>query len=521
MFKFTEVKMLNSFKFLAVLLMIFSFISCSSSKSVNDSDAVPDADSDGIGIVEEDTDSEEDSDFIDDSDGKPDADADQDTDSDIPETVECLDLRYNENTIKTPFPFKDANGKPTFCRPGCDTPTENDPQCVRNIWEWDNWSEYQVYLKAEKENPGQYPERECYPWPCKIPDTDTSIESGLRSICDRNITVHRFYADSGTVWTHGMSDGVAGMALFHSGRIVEYDPQKDEFMILGKKSAPFFFNHGRYIVSVFDSYPVDNLNYKSYVISVLKKGDEYFYEFVYDNENHNAFFSRPPFVGKDWALIQVCEGKGGKCDVKYAKADNWEWHSLNIGKVQEGNIVDDRLSFIIHDGIAERQIYYCDLSKYPSSIKECTKVTRKLDSGYELGHSPRIDENDKNRLVFYSYTLPGGVLVEVKFEDGKEPAYKEIVVGTLASPQKIEGNLIMATSVLPLPVEEANGNLTACFYRFDKNKLYCPVKHDWPTQDMAFPTFSGKWQLYKGEVSFTIRDWECYCKENNVCPFEE
>ena len=503
-------------KWFLVVLAVFVLFSCSSSHSPADSDIISDSDSDDIETVADDTDSDEDSDFIEDSDETQDADAD--ADSDTPATVECLDLRYNENTIKTPFPFKNANGKPTFCRPGCDTPTENDPQCVRNIWEWDNWQDYQNYLKAEKENPGQYGERECYPWPCKLPDTDTSIESGLKTICDRNITVHGFRANMGAVWTHGMSNNVVGMGLsHHTGLIIEYLPNEDYFMAVGQDRGLLSFNKNRYITVVQTTHSVFDADNKSFIVSVLKRDDEYFYEFVYDNENHNAFLSRPSFVGRDWVLIQVCEGHDGRCDVKYAKADNWEWHSLNIGKVQEGNIVDDRLSFIINDDVAERQIYYCDLSKYPSSIKECTKVTRKLDSGYELGHSPRIDENDKNRLVFYSYTLPGGVLVEVKFEDGKEPAYKEIVVGRLARPNKIEGNLMMATSIPP----EEPSNLVGCFYRFDKNKLYCPVKHDWPTEDMAFPTFSGKWQLYKGSVSYTLRDWECYCKENNVCPFEE
>ena len=505
----------------AIFLLVSSFISCSSSHSSADSDIIPDSDTDDTKtIADNDVDSEEDPEITNDSEEMPDLDNDADSDSDTPETVACLDLRYNENTIKTPFPFKDANGKPTFCRPGCDTPTENDPQCVRNIWEWDNWDEYQVYLKAEKENPGQYSKRECYPWPCKLPDMTSDTDSGLRSVCDRNVTVHGYRADMGGIWSHGMSEGLVGMEMeysYHAGRTVEYDPEKDEYTTLGANFAPHIFNRGRYVVLVSNTRAWNDSGHQTYVISVLKKGDEYFYEFIYDNENHNAFFSRPPFVGKDWALIQVCEGKDGRCDVKYAKADNWEWHSLNIGKVQEGNIVDDRLSFIINDDVAERQIYYCDLSKYPSSIKECIKVTRKLDSGYELGHSPRIDENDKNRLVFYSYTLPGGVLVEVKFEDGKEPAYKEIVVGRLARPNKIEGNLMMATSIPP----EEPSNLVGCFYRFDKNKLYCPVKHDWPTEDMAFPTFSGKWQLYKGEVSFTMRDWECYCKEEGVCPFEE
>ena len=503
--------------FLGVLGLIF-LLSCSSSKSGNNADALPDADADtqDSETTDDDSDSQS-SEIVDDSDETFDADADSDTS----EKVECLDLRYNENTIKTPFPFKDANGKPTFCRPGCDTPTENDPQCVRNIWEWDNWDKYQVYLKAEKENPGQYPERECYPWPCKLPDMKSATDTGLKTICDRDLTVHGFRANIGSVWTHGMSNNVVGTGLTHTGRIIEYQPNEDSFITVGQDRGLLSFNKNRYIAIVQTTNSVFDADNKSFIVSVLKRDDEYFYEFVYDNENHNAFLSRPSFVGRDWVLIQVCDGHDGRCDVKYAKADNWEWHSLNIGKVQEGNIVDDRLSFIINDDIAERQIYYCDLSKYPSSIKECTKVTRKLDSGYELGHSPRIDENDKNRLVFYSYTRTEGVLVEVKFEDGKGPVYKEIVVGRLARPNKIEGDLMMATSVLPLPDEEKSGNLAGCFYRFDKNKLYCPVEHDWPTSDMAFPTFSGKWQLYKGSVSYTLRDWECYCKEIGVCPFEE
>ncbi|MBR6245513.1 hypothetical protein IKR20_08085, partial [bacterium] len=155
-------------KLLLVVLGAFFLVSCSSSNSSNDSDAVPDSDSNNSGTA--DVDVSEDSDPVDDSDKTPDADSDVDNDSDTSETVECLDLRYNENTIKTPFPFKDENGKATFCRPGCDTPSENDPQCVRNIWDWDNWEEYQVYLEAQEKDPNQTKERECYPWPCKLPD---------------------------------------------------------------------------------------------------------------------------------------------------------------------------------------------------------------------------------------------------------------------------------------------------------------------------------------------------------------
>ncbi|MBP5590766.1 SUMF1/EgtB/PvdO family nonheme iron enzyme [bacterium] len=58
--------------FLLVFLMIFGLFSCSSSKSQNDTNILPDSDSDNTEIVNDNTDSEEDSDFIDDSDEKPD-----------------------------------------------------------------------------------------------------------------------------------------------------------------------------------------------------------------------------------------------------------------------------------------------------------------------------------------------------------------------------------------------------------------------------------------------------------------
>ena len=93
-------------KYLILLLIVLAAVSCRKNKTadINDKDSgvtdvdthVPDPDT-----VEIDTE-------------HPDIDADTDADTAVP----CLDLRYNENTIKTNFPFKDKDGKPTFCRPG-------------------------------------------------------------------------------------------------------------------------------------------------------------------------------------------------------------------------------------------------------------------------------------------------------------------------------------------------------------------------------------------------------------------
>ncbi|HPM47216.1 MAG TPA: hypothetical protein PL056_09110, partial [bacterium] len=91
-------------KLLFMALILLTFISCNSDKPKNDTD-INDKDS---GITDVDIPVPDPDTVVIDVE-QPDIDADADT------NVPCLDLRYNENTIKTNFPFKDKNGKPTFC----------------------------------------------------------------------------------------------------------------------------------------------------------------------------------------------------------------------------------------------------------------------------------------------------------------------------------------------------------------------------------------------------------------------
>ena len=503
------------FSQITVLFLIFLFISCSSSQSSNDSDSIPDVDSDTQDSETADDSDTQEAEIVDDSEEMP----DHDSDSDAPETVECLDLRYNENTIKTPFPFKDASGKITFCRPGCDTPTENDPQCVRNIWEWDNWDEYQVYLKAQEKDPNQQKERECYPWPCKLPDMHPKTKETLDtfvSSCDRLLTVNGFKANDGTVWSHGMSDGVAGMDFGHTGRTIEYDPEKNEYMTLGQNRA-LAFNEGRYIVEVFDRYPGKNPEfYKVFTVSILRTEKGYFYEFIRDNYGNKDEFLRPPFAGKNWALLRLTGDK-----TIYASSKDWEWHELGgiNNYAGEGNIVGDHLTFITNN----RELYYCDLRKYPRHIDECFKLNRKDESGNEeLGHSPRIDLDNEYRVVYNVYGTP--TFVEVDLKDLNNLKYTEYKVeksrpqASLFGPSMLIGNRVVY-------IESDPNDDVGCFYRFDKQKTYCPLEKTFstdPSDLMGYNVFWGKWHLWKeiGRTFAIMRDWECYCKETGICPLE-
>ncbi|HQB10645.1 MAG TPA: hypothetical protein PLW37_12335, partial [bacterium] len=70
-----------------------------------------------------------------------------------------------------------------------------------------------------------------------------------------------------------------------------------------------------------------------------------------------------------------------------------------------------------------------------------------------------------------------------------------------------------------------------CYYRIDKKKKYCMKKMDndetYSDGTTRFPygyaEFEGKWLLYQKRSStpLILRDMDCYCKEEGVCPFEE
>ena len=495
-----------------IFLIIIVLISCTESKPQTDADTVVKAD-------------------VYDSDSALDVSADPDvTDNDIQDevpdidtAVECLDLKIQENVINTPFPFKDKDGKPTFCRPGCDTPTETDPQCVRNILNWYNWEKYQEYVNKESESP------ECYPWPCVIKDMKASPNpESFNSKCDRHVAVTGYNANMGTIWSHGMSNGVAGMMLNRT--VMEYDPEKDIYTSLGQTGV-LGFNEDRYIFVSYDRiHTADNI--RSFVISIERKDGKYYYKLIHDNENHNSFFSRPPFAGKKWVLIQVREGKASSVtEIKYAKAGVWEWQTIEgIGSplAQEGNIVGDHLTFITNN----REMYYCDLTTSPKHINDCKLINRSTGTGligqFEEGHSPRIDTENEKRLVYNVYRQ--NVFIEVDLTDVENPVYLEYEVSknkeTTYSWQvdTFRGNKVLYSDFYTM--EAGSVDMIGCFYRLDKKKSYCPQEniHPWTGQNlMGYNTFWGKWHLWKtpASVGTVMRDWECYCEESGVCPFEE
>ncbi|HSA33570.1 MAG TPA: hypothetical protein P5077_07585, partial [bacterium] len=355
------------------------------------------------------------------------------SDADIP--VGCPSLKYYANVKAAGFPFKDGNGKITFCRPGCDTPTENDPQCVKNLWTWINWKRYQEYAT------GVDTLRECYPWPCELPDM--KARRNLHE-CDRNLASQEYIADMGALYDLKLYKNTVGILMTnpHASKAMTYDVTKDAYTSIAHSGHGVGFHYDRFVFyTTYEDYVNSDTGYgNTYIATAKKNGADYKYEVIYDDAEHMAQFNRPPFVGGKWVLLNVDHAGQGKIEVLYAKVDEWVWHPLKPGQVYEGNIVDNRLTFITD----QRQIFVCDLDKLPfDPEKECMRV----DRGGETAYQPRLNEENKNQMVYFNAVGdPNMTLVDLS---GEKPVYSSLPFtisepqSTGAYPHQFKGNLIL------------------------------------------------------------------------------
>jgi len=441
------------------------------------------------------------------------------------DAINCPDLKVYENVKAAGFPLKDGNGKTTFCRPGCDTPTENDPQCVRNLWEWINWRHYQDYLAGKNTLGGDYNYKECYPWPCVLPDLKSTPIS--YSSCDRSLVSNNLQADSGTVFDLRIENGFVGGSMLNGGintRTLMYDVSKDEFISIASSGGAVGHHSGRLIFysTLHDVmlYPDEGFG-NMYVFSAKKSENGYRYEVIYDDADHQSHFQRPPLVGEKWVVLNILHWATKIIEVVYSKVDEWEWHPLKRGKVYEGNIVGDRLTFIDD----WRGVYVCDLDKLPfDPDKECLRIDREGETAYQ----PRLNEENNQQMVYHDAS--GGDYITLVDLSGEKPAYTLLPFIPSESqslggyPHQFKGQLILYDEMFT-PLNDTRADYKACFYRVDLKKNYCPTKHVDPIAlryNMGFNSFDGSYQTWKtpsGTMSY-IRDMDCYCKQEGLCPHE-
>ena len=514
-------KLLNSL----IVLLISVLFSCSSSTSSNDSDNVPDSDSDNSETFDNDSDSQ-DSNFIDDSDKTPDADQNNIPDADSDECQPPLS--------EAPFPYYDANGKITFCRPGCDTPTEKDPQCVRNLWDEQN-----------EKLCHEYPEYSCCGFPCTmesfkpwtreklIEEYPTVAEYIPMHKCDLLINQINWVLDGsgGVVKSWNMSDGKIGFSIYpllldyekypSQRKYVSYDitTRKYSFIMPARGHEQAYFK-GKRLGLISDKRTLD-LNNENIFLAYI--GDDAKVDIVYDRKVKSISYE--PALNEKWAFVNLVDSNGKR--MLYAKVGEWKWTSLGNGVANHTSLLENYLG--IYD--ENKNAYICDLSKNPKSFSDCMKINWENEKVSII----RFNQDDPSEIVF---NLNGVGITKAKIEDGKITNYQTIISDFTSetaqnaytlSPYQFRGNLLLYVEITYKDGVGSGGRL--CFYRLDKNKKYCMKKmeDDQTYSDgttmfpYGFSELEEQWLLYQklNSTSLVLRDMACYCNEEQICPFEE
>ncbi|MBR4531145.1 hypothetical protein IKO70_01890 [bacterium] len=513
------------FKWFLAVLLVFLVFSCSSSHSSNDSDILPDADADTQDFESQDDDADtQEAEIVDDSDEKPDQDNDSDTEKS--DSDEC-----QPPLSEAPFPYYDANGKITFCRPGCDTPTEKDPQCVRNLW-----NEQNEKLCHE------YPEYACCRMPCVMESLKPMTKEKVDEMYTTNIAMHKcdlkispwswgYDASHGVVKAWNMNEGKVGFYMYPAeisyekwsvgDKYVTYDiaTQKYSLVIPGRGQEQAYYKGKRLaLISDKRSYDLNNEN-----IFLAYISDDGKVEIVYDKKVKSISYE--PALNEKWAFVNLVDSESKR--MLYAKIGEWKWTSLGNGVANHTSLADNYLG--IYDD--DKNGYICDLSKNPKSFSDCMKINRENEKVSII----RFNQDTPQEFVF---NLNGVGITKAKIKDEKIVDYQTIISDFTSetadnaytlSPYQFRGNLLLYVEITYKDGSGSGGRL--CYYRLDKNKKYCMKKmekdesySDGTTKfPYGFSEFEGAWLLYQklNSTPFILRDMDCYCKEEGVCPFEE
>ncbi|MCK5809080.1 hypothetical protein KAH37_08865, partial [bacterium] len=329
-----------------LLLFLLSCSACSDTKPQTDSDndsSLSDSDSDLVADSDSpNTDRDTDAEVLEVPDYDCDILPDYDFLTDEDQEPVCLSLKDRDNVRKAGFPFKDDSGQVHFCRKGCDTPTENDPHCVRNLWEWSNFGIYTHYKASQT----------CYPWPCKMtmkpyyyPETSVMWETHM---CDIQVSPKEWSTSVGIVRDLELYKDRAGLHLGtwageeYPGMIItEYNVKDETFHQIGN-AVQAGYDNDRFIFEATDANYQRDQNYNSYIISASGSGTNYKYEVIYTDKEYQSAFTYPPIVGETWVVIQI-KHKAISLNtgyVLYAKVGEWKWTVLTEGLIYDGNIVD-------------------------------------------------------------------------------------------------------------------------------------------------------------------------------------
>ena len=515
-----------------LLALFWSCTSCNESRPANDSLT---SDSDQTVSDRDTTDkSDNDQNVSDSSDDKiPDVSDTEVSDTDVTEEefVDDCDVKL----IDAPFPYTDNDGKLTFCRPGCDTPTEKDPQCMSNLWREQNFNLCH-----------QYPEYDCCGYPCILESLKPVTKEEEEEIYKENaIVMHkcdlkinpRFWSHDGThgvVKSWNMSDGKVGFKISPVALTIEEWPVKIKYVsydissekynfVLPARGQEQAYHKGSRIALISDKRSLE-LNNSNIFLAYIK--DDGFSTLAYNKKVHRM--ANEPALNDKWAFVNLQETEGFPYKMMYAKVGEWKWTALGEGFGASPAMSGNNLS-VTDENYSS---YICDLSKNPKSFEDCFK----MNEGDEKISYLYFDKEDGNRLVF-SRKLNNNFKIILAEKDGDTYKRTDLITDFTDAtskyaysiiPKTLRGNVLLYEEVA---VVDGEGSGLLCYYRIDKKKKYCMKKmeKDETAEDgtviypYGFAEYEGKWLLYQKRSStpLILRDMECYCKEEGVCPFEE
>jgi hypothetical protein len=348
--------------------------------------------------------------------------------------------------------------------------------------------------------------------------------------CDLKIS--RWFNDGslGVVKSWNLSDGKIGFHMYPiqlnpekwsvGRKYFTYDIASQKYsLIIPARHQEQAYYKGKRLALISDkrSYDLNNEN-----IFLAYIGDDGKVEIIYDKKVKSISYE--PALNEKWAFVNLVDNSGKR--MLYAKVGEWKWTSLGAGLGWFPSLVGNTLSFV-DDNVNG---WICDLSKKPQKLEDCLKFNQEGEQTEYL----YFDKENENRFVYYDTFKRKIVFVERngdKFERKDlitEFTEESVLKAYSLLPRTLRGNLLLYEEVTT-DGSAYGGRL--CYYRIDKGKKYCMKKMDedktYSDGAIFFPygfaEFEGKWLLYqkRNSMPLILRDMECYCREEGVCPFEE
>ncbi|HOB72520.1 MAG TPA: hypothetical protein PLW37_07490, partial [bacterium] len=393
------------------------------------------------------------------------------------------------------------------------------------------------------------PEAECENgYPCDMPQlkprTQAEWDEDVKAYpalpyrpheCDMVLSPRGWATDStaGAIKHFDISDGKVGLFLNNVvldykkyrtyAKTMEYDPETRKYRAL----SPIVQEAGSYnkgcmlhLVNNFHFYETVN-NTTRYLAHSCSDGTR---RVVYPGTIR--FVSYTPALSEKWAIanIEVKDGEGSSA--MYAKVGTWKWTKLMEGLAYFPEIVNDKAIFYTDSFKG----YYCDLSKNPKSVDDCMLVNE--NESEEIRY-PLINEDDETEILYESDMSGVFSIKRLKIGTEGKKEYSKLITthestdevwkGSGYAIQRVTQETVFYNELL---YEENGGTRdgNSCFYNRKTKKTVCMKKvQGMEKYYFGYGEWEGKWMVYqfRAVALQAIRDLDCYCEKEGVCPFGE